>query len=420
MKPAFQIRSQKLQIYLILALGTVPVPALLFVYFAEHLLPYTWIFPLVYVILALLSLKIPSKMRVLYGIAGLVLFLIPGFLVPDITLGTRETVLVVGVLYGIQLFLSLQIAGWPREQELPVTYAGYCLIPHLFSQFITIFDSGRQEMLDGVAPWLTAALFVFVGLVMLSMNRSSIKGVTKKRQGSFAAIRGKNTLLTLGLFGSALLTSLIPSSISTVLSAFGWVFNRILMLFDLLIVDTPVTIPPMSVPSVTTEPGITELLPTEPADPVAARTFYVILVVFAVLIVVPLAILALICVWKLLKKLGNGFWSWFQRMLSNASDENYEDEITDTREEDQIERTTQKRDNWLKIALANEQKMTAEQRIRHRYRRLAMHHKEWGLGSTARENLPDKAAELYERSRYSDHPISDEDALLFKKITKEL
>lgn len=45
--------------------------------------------------------------------------------------GTRETVLAVGFMYGIHLFLSMHIAGWFRDQEVRVTYAGYCLIPYL-------------------------------------------------------------------------------------------------------------------------------------------------------------------------------------------------------------------------------------------------------------------------------------------------
>ena len=419
MKPAFRLFLQKLQMYLILALGTVPVPVFLLVYFGGHLLKYVWVFPVLYMILTLLSLKIPGKMRPVYGIGGVLLFLIVGTLLPDKAEGLHWLVLMISLFYGVLLMLSLQIAGWPMDQEMPSTYTGYCLIPHLIGQYIIIIDNTGSEALAMVAPWLTTALFVFVGLVMLSMNRSSMKGVTGRRQGSFAAIRGKNTLLTLGLFGAALLISLIPSAIGAVLSALGWVADWLLKLLDLLIMEVPVTVPPDSIP-VTTEPWITETLPNIPADQEAARTFYVIIAVLTVLIALPLVIFALIRFWKLLKKMGISFWSWLQRMLSDASEVSYDDEITDTRAEDQIKRIIPKRDNPWKIVFANEQKMTAQQRIRHRYRRLAMRHKDWRAGNTARENLPEKAAELYERSRYSEHPISEEDALLFKKTTKEL
>jgi len=40
-------------------------------------------------------------------------------------------------------------------------------------------------------------------------------------------------------------------------------------------------------------------------------------------------------------------------------------------------------------------------------------HPEWSDGSTARENLPEEAAAVYERARYSEHPVSPEEAARF-------
>ena len=44
------------------------------------------------------------------------------------------------------------------------------------------------------------------------------------------------------------------------------------------------------------------------------------------------------------------------------------------------------------------------------YARLLRKKPQWTSSSTARENLPENAAALYERARYSEHPISSEDA----------
>lgn len=417
MKPAYQNFLQKTQMFLILALGTVPVPIVLISFFAEQLQGYVWVYPALYMLLALLSLKIPSKLRIAYGVAGMLLMLIPGVLLPDKTMGTREVVWAAGAFYGVLLMLSLQIAGWPRDRELPLNYAGYCLVLHLIGQFIIMFDTVRGETWDRVAPWMTATLFLFVGLVMLSMNRSSVKSVAGKRQGASAAIRGKNILLTLALFGAALLVSLIPSIMSSVISTVGWITVWTGRLFSMLRPDVQMTYPTENVTTTTVETGI-ELFPTKPGDPVAANITFIVLMIIATVIFLPLVILALIRIWKALRRLGCGFWRWFQGMLSNASEEYYEDEITDTREELEVEATKRKRSERFRAAFVNEQKLTAEQRIRHRYRRLATKHQEWRAGNTARENLPEQAAELYERARYSDHPISEEDAAKFKSETK--
>ena len=67
-----------------------------------------------------------------------------------------------------------------------------------------------------------------------------------------------------------------------------------------------------------------------------------------------------------------------------------------------------------------EQRLTPTERIRYQYRRLSEKHKDWIAASTARENLPADAAAVYERARYSNHPISDEDAVQFKAKTRKL
>ena len=65
-----------------------------------------------------------------------------------------------------------------------------------------------------------------------------------------------------------------------------------------------------------------------------------------------------------------------------------------------------------------ESSMEPGERIRYRYRLLSKKHPEWREHNTARENLPDSPAQLYERARYSDHPITPEEAEQFKNETK--
>ncbi len=419
MNPSYRNFLQKAQIFLILTLGTAPVSMLLLAFFAEHLLVYAWVPPALYLLFALFSLKIPSKLRILYGVVGMLLLLLIGVLVPEKTAGTRMVALAIGAFYGILLIISLQIAGWERARELPIQYACYCLALHLLGQFIVTVDTTYEEIWVHVTPWMTGTLFLFAGLVMLSMNRTSIQAATEKRQGSSAAIRGKNLLLTVGLFGVGLLAALIPSMIGAVIVAMWRISEWINKILSPLNPDIEFTYPTETVIP-TTEPGETDVLPYEPADPLTVDITYAIIVIVAILILTPIVILAIIRVWKALRKLARAFWIWLQLTLFSASEEGYEDEITDTREEYEVEATSKKRGERIKSAFVNEQKLSAQQRVRHYYRRLALKHGEWKQGNTARENLPTEAAEIYERARYSCHPVSDEDAAAFKKNTKKI
>ena len=106
------------------------------------------------------------------------------------------------------------------------------------------------------------------------------------------------------------------------------------------------------------------------------------------------------------------------RYVSTVS-EDYEDEITDTRDDGERERVRSRRRN-RRAAVAEDKNMSPGERIRRRYLRLLYKHPEWSLGATAREKLPADAAPLYEQARYSDHPLTEEDAARFATEIKRL
>ena len=95
------------------------------------------------------------------------------------------------------------------------------------------------------------------------------------------------------------------------------------------------------------------------------------------------------------------------RAYAAVVSDDYSDEITDTRSEDG------RRDEYLRRRRGRRTSSPAPSapgaRIRWRYARLLARGK-WASSSTARENLPQEAAALYERARYSDLPVSKEDA----------
>lgn len=101
-----------------------------------------------------------------------------------------------------------------------------------------------------------------------------------------------------------------------------------------------------------------------------------------------------------------------------AVTEDYKDEISDTRQED-ADRSFHllgRRTRRSKTTYPD----TPAGRIRRSYARLMLSHSQWKFGSTARENLPDTAAALYERARYSSHPVTQPDAERFDQETRRL
>ena len=64
--------------------------------------------------------------------------------------------------------------------------------------------------------------------------------------------------------------------------------------------------------------------------------------------------------------------------------------------------------------------MSPGERIRDRYLRLLRKHPDWTAHTTARENIPEELATLYERARYSAHNPTEGEAEQFRSGTKGL
>ena len=101
-------------------------------------------------------------------------------------------------------------------------------------------------------------------------------------------------------------------------------------------------------------------------------------------------------------------------------DEDFSDEITRTRGKrlKKSKEMQEPQENKERLPMFSG-RMTPVQKIRYRYRQLSRKHPEWTVQSTARENLQERAAGLYELARYSNHPVQEADAESFKKETKK-
>ena len=394
---------RKSQFLLIMACAVNPIPLLLYVMMAPELLPFAWAFPLAYLLLAILALMVPGKFRLLYGIGGCAV--LAGLGVLMMLSGFHWITLVVPALYAGVLMASLPVAVWTGNKEISPFwfYTGAILHVGVFA-FKFFYKAYNETSLDSIDLGLLISFFIMVILFMLSLTRINLNASANGRQKPSAFMWQKNLTLTAVFFGLAILIAMIPSIYKTLDAFFDWILELNKRFFASI-----------KIQQVINDMGSGEKVPPptdqEGAGPTLLSDILNILfllcgTVLAIAIAIPILIKIYKAVVRFIKKLLSNTATY----LSDASGD-YEDEVTDLR-------GVLTKAKGPRFSSAEERSLPPQERIRYRYRRLKARHPEWEYGSTARENLSDMAAPLYEKARYSSHPITEEDAEAFRTNTK--
>ena len=396
---------RKSQFLLIMACAVNPIPLLLYVMMAPELLPFAWAFPLAYLLLAILALKVPGKFRLLYGIGGCAV--LAGLGVLMMLNGSHWITLVVPALYAGVLMGSLPVAVWTGNKEISPFwfYTGAILHVGVFA-FKFFYKAYNETSLDSIDLGLLISFFIMVILFMLSLTRINLNASANGRQKPSAFMWQKNLTLTAVFFGLAILIAMIPSIYKTLDAFFDWIVELIKRFFASI-----------KIQHVINDMGSGEKVPPPTDQEGAGATllsdilnilFLLCGTVLAIAIAIPILIKIYKAVVRFIKKLLSNTATY----LSDASGD-YEDEVTDLR-------GVLTKAKGPRFSSAEERSLPPQERIRYRYRRLKARHPEWEYGSTARENLSDAAAPLYEKARYSSHPITEEDAETFRTNTKRV
>ena len=403
---------RKLQFVVMIALGSYPVTVAAALFFMPGLLPYSWIYPLCFGLIGIAAMAVPGIPRLILTILGMLAFTAPSFVFFSGT--TISFVLVVGAAFSILLLCTLRIGGWEAGKELPAGWLA-CIFVFLL---IGCFLSFVEPKVAHTALPMRLSLFVFLFFAMLSLNRGSLFLAAGGKRSFSPAMIGKNILLTVSLFGIALAVALLPSLWELIKQLFGWLGQLITWLKELFASLIPEETYETGATTFATEVAttgeglgvITEKIPRREAS--AAEQIMMTSIVLAV--VIPAAIFG---IYKLSRLLIKGIRKLISMVdaAAHAQTEDYEDEITDTRQDGQSETRRGKREKKERIP---ERDLAPGDWIRYRYRQLSKKHPEWQAHNTARENLPDSPAQLYERARYSDHTITPEEAEQFKIETK--
>lgn len=400
---------------LLVTLVLLPVPLLMGAYFAPEYMPWIWVWPVGYVLLESFSVAIRGKWRILYGALELaVMIAIAVWMAPKTT---HWCIFAIPLVYAVILLVELpKSQGSKLSQAHLAVFEVIGILAHVTAQlFCYSADIRNDPVLDAVSPWLLISFFLAVLIALVLRNETAISHISDGRLLVNAVMKRKNLLLTLALFGIAVAIACIPAVLSAAKGFFLWVFSALQwavgMLLQLFTLDAP---------QIGSSSGTTDQTP--PAiggeyEPSAFRWDSVVITIIALVFVAVLMCWALYWLGKRLVVLARILYKKLNRYL-HAVSEDYVDEITDIREEN--DRAAYRSKQQKKLSGKDVRNLPPDQRIRYRYWLLMRKHTRWLPGSTARENLNTTAASIYERVRYSDYPASEADDQRFAEEIKTI
>ena len=398
---------RKLQLLGIVTLGTLPVVPLLFAHLCPEILHFAPIWCVSYLFLSAFGLLSPGKWRLAWAIpVTLGLGVLCVFLAPE---EGWMPMLAAWLIYGILFLWSLQLGRWEREDELPPLLTLFLLGIQLFGQLMLFGDSLKDEpVLKDCALLLKAGFLGFLLLTVLGLNRGSMNNASGDKRSVTGAMRRKNVWMTLGIFGLAVAASFIPYIYDWIRKAVIWAVAILLWLLAHLFPEQKA-----AGSSGGGDGDLSGLLPQDDTSP----SLFMQILEKVLIVAVCLLLLALVGyvgykLFLLIRKLLRKLWAALERYAQTVS-EDYVDEITDTRETGEGSRSRLRFGSTRPKAPKGG---TPEEQIRYRYRLLLWKHPEWSKGTTAREKLPQEAAEIYERARYSQHPVTEEEAEAFQAM----
>lgn len=406
---------RKCQHPLLLALGSIPIAVILLINLAPELLGRMWILPGAYVLLAWGCIVLPGRRRLLGGILSAALLLALGAWLLNVK--ANFLLMLLPVVYAALIFVTLPIGGWDRWRELNVAWYVVCLLLYVLLQLLT---SGSRRMGEGIYdPASGPVLVCFLALaclLVMALNRASLDSAAMSRRTVPLLMRRQNLVITLAMLVLGVLIAAIPAIGAVLKRVWDWFMQGVAYVAALILSILPEN---QSAGGGAPAGDPDQLMLGEVKEP-SAFMLFLEKVLFAVAITV--AAIALFFAGKALIKrlirLVRYLWGRFSQ-YSAAAGEDYEDEITDTRDEPGVERTSLL-GRLRRMATVDEKSLSPTERVRYRYKRLRQKHTDWTQASTARETLPESAAALYERARYGGETLTEEEAGRFREDTRRV
>ena len=408
---------RKAQFPFLIALGTAPFPLMLLSPYGAGLWLRVGTFAAVYAALAILCLLAPGKIRLAAGIVGAALLLGLGFLILPI-LGHGQLILI-PALYIAALLSGLPMAAWPREKEISLLWTVAGVLLHGAAQVLVNIGrkNGALPTLLQAAPGLTVCLLSFLLLAMLSLNRASVGEAGMGRHATPRSMRLKNVALTAGFLALGALIACIPGVVRALQGLWAWIKGLLrraaMWLMSLGTGTGPVESGGGGDGGM---PDLAALGEAGEGSPILMQLERVLVVLSLIAAAVGAAFAVKFLAGRIRRLVR--YLRDRMRQYAAAAGEDYVDEVTDTREGGEASGTPLL--GRLRLNLGDDRRLPPGLRIRRRYLRLRLRHGNWHASQTARETLPDAAARLYERARYSDHAVTEEEARAFEQETRRI
>ncbi len=403
---------RKAQLVLTFALSALPLSMILLANADRNLLYMAQVYAAALFLLGGLCILLPGRLRIPAGVLGAAALAALGTLLP---VGEHYVLALLPVLHIVLLFALLPIAGWDRARELNPVWPTAGVLAHLLMQLLV---TGARKLgeptYDGLQLPLILSFLTLGVLCLLALNRSSLESASQSRRRVPLLMKRQNIVLTLlfALLGVGL--AAIPAIGTLLGKAWNLLMQVIAFAAGLLSALLPQGGGQGGAPA---PAGDVQLGLGEAAPPSAFALFMeTVIRILALVLLIAALIAAAWFLGKRLLRLMRFLWGRLGR-YGSAAGEDYEDEITDTRDEPDTDR--QSLLTRLRRLAPEEKSADPVQRVRNRYRRL-MRRRGWAASSTARETLPKSAARLYEQARYSGQPLSAKDADKFEEQTRKV
>jgi hypothetical protein len=265
---------------------------------------------------------------------------------------------------------------------------------------------------------ILVCFLLFLVLSLLSRNRGALTFASSGRFFLPGAMVGVNRVLILVFLGSVLLLGAIPSIGKILAAPIVWAFRGLGALLSLFLTKKPVGLPAVpterdeiieeTLDGIEFETNTNLIVPVKLPEPVMQILFLVFALVIAYFVGRVVVMLVKFILRTLSKLVQNS---------ESGAEEGYTDEISDVR--DTVTALSPQR-KTRSAGSVRQQTMSGAEQIRHRYRVLKKRHPKWLSSETVRQQLPDEAAQIYERTRYGGKEASAAEANAFEKNTRGL
>ena len=412
MKNKWAVAGQKALAALTLLFGFAPAFLFAGAYCAPQEPLLWWLLPCCACALGIVSFLVGKKARLPVTLAGALLLLGAGgwALRGAWPLGLALPALCVPML--LMLPPAYGRAAW---EEWPQLLWGMCVAAHAVALILI-----ARLHLTQIAAMEQACAAAFAFLFVLTLNRVNLRASTHGMQKAPRAVANRNLLLTIALFAGGLLIALwrtLARALDQVLAALK---RGVLAVFRFLLSLFPQDGSVSGESGGMTAPDLGEL--AEGAETSAfAKLMERIFIVVAYVLIAAAACFILWFLYRKLKALVKKLLARLRRYAAAAS-EDYEDEAESTLNLDEKARVLTdrlRRAMRPRVKAAPWETLDGSARVRRLYRRFAKVQNA-SAGETAREALAQPAAfsaatatafaDLYDKARYSDHPIPESQA----------